>query len=181
MNGNIQREKYELTAYDKFWLNTNKCGDFIVMAIGFVENTDETNSNFNQSVCQQALDLLQKRHPFLCSYLDQATNCIKVPNGNETFNPIELEFSNNMISYSELIKELEEFNSKLFNFEYKSNLSRCKVASFVHLNKTKMYSINLSVSLIITDGINIKEWEVELEDKSKLTYYMWDFGKFKLF
>ena len=28
----------------------------------------------------------------------------------------------------------------------------------------------------VTDGIDIKEWEVNLEDNTKLTYYMWDFA-----
>jgi GTPase SAR1 family protein len=29
----------------------------------------------------------------------------------------------------------------------------------------------------ITDGINIKEWEINLPDKTTLTFSMWDFGK----
>ncbi len=28
----------------------------------------------------------------------------------------------------------------------------------------------------ITDGINIKEWVVDLPDRTQLTYYMWDFA-----
>ncbi len=33
---------------------------------------------------------------------------------------------------------------------------------------------------IITDGIDIKDWIVQLPDKSKLTYSIWDFGLIKL-
>ena len=29
----------------------------------------------------------------------------------------------------------------------------------------------------VTDGINIKDWVINLEDNSKLTFSMWDFGK----
>jgi hypothetical protein len=29
----------------------------------------------------------------------------------------------------------------------------------------------------ITDGINIKDWIIDLPDQTQLTYSMWDFGK----
>ena len=29
----------------------------------------------------------------------------------------------------------------------------------------------------VTDGINIKEWRVPLNDSTDLVYSMWDFGK----
>ena len=31
----------------------------------------------------------------------------------------------------------------------------------------------------VTDGIDIKEWKVPLEDSTELVYSMWDFGKHK--
>ena len=31
----------------------------------------------------------------------------------------------------------------------------------------------------VTDGINIKDWVIDLDDNSKLTFSMWDFGKSK--
>lgn len=33
-----------------------------------------------------------------------------------------------------------------------------------------------AIATSITDGINIKEWVVSLEDQSTLTYFMWDFA-----
>ena len=44
------------------------------------------------------------------------------------------------------------------------------------LMKTHNENEQVFVPPLITDGINIKEWEVGLPDKTKLTYYMWDFA-----
>ena len=40
----------------------------------------------------------------------------------------------------------------------------------------KGYSNSETGTPQVTDGIDIKEWEVNLEDNTKLTYYMWDFA-----
>jgi hypothetical protein len=30
----------------------------------------------------------------------------------------------------------------------------------------------------VTDGINIEDWVINIDENSKLTFSMWDFGKF---
>jgi GTPase SAR1 family protein len=35
---------------------------------------------------------------------------------------------------------------------------------------------NNTEELQVTDGISIKDWEIILQDNSKLTFSMWDFG-----
>lgn len=151
----LENRAYPLTNYETMLLNFNKCGDSIVMGIAFVENIEE--SELNSTLCKQALAFLQKRHPFLRSYLDQATNSLIVQN---EYNEIELDYANDFISYADLVRELEMFNSKPFDFAYRSNLGRCKVASFTHLNNAKMFSISLTTSLTVTGkyfklGLNV--------------------------
>jgi hypothetical protein len=137
---------YALTDYEKLLLNYNKCGDSIVMGTLLVENQN-SSIELTEDKVKQALLILQKRHPFFRAYLKEQSN-IQVL--YEDYNPIELDWSDNSITHSELISQLEIFNSKFFDFKYKSNFVRCKVASFIDSTNVKMYSINLSLALIIT-------------------------------
>jgi len=136
----------KLTELEKYLKIANECGDYIVMGIAFVKN-DDPNNELTQSIVNQGLSILQKRHPFFRAYLNNDAN-IQVQ--NKDFDQIDLDWSDNSISNSELITQLEVFNSKLFDFKYKSNFVRCKVASFISSTGDKMYSINLALALIIT-------------------------------
>ena len=136
---------FALTDYEKVLLNINKCGDSLVMDIAFIENTD-TTYQFTEIITRTALDFLQKRHPFLRAFINLNSD-LEVQSDN--YSAIELEWSDNNITRSELITELEIFNSKMFDFKPKSNLSRCKVSSF-NDSGFKMYSVSLSMSLVIT-------------------------------
>lgn len=134
----------KLTELENYLKNANECGDYIVMGIAFVKN-DDLNSELTQSLVNQGLSILQKRHPFFRAYLNEDAN-IQVQ--NENYDPIDLDWSNNSITYTELMSDLEMFNSKLFEFDYQ--LFFCKVASFIHSTGDKMYSINLSLPLMMT-------------------------------
>jgi hypothetical protein len=136
----------KLTELEKYLKIANECGDYIVMGIAFVKN-DDLNNELTQSILNQGLSILQKRHPFFRAYLNNDAN-IQVQ--NKDYDPIDLDWSDNSISHSELITQLEVFNSKLFDFKYKSNFVRCKVESFISSTGDKMYSINLALALIIT-------------------------------
>ena len=135
----------KLSDFEQMLLCCNKCGDFIVMSITFLENTD-TTYQFTEIITRTALDFLQKRHPFLRAFINLNSD-LEVQSDN--YSAIELEWSDNNITRSELITELEIFNSKMFDFKPKSNLSRCKVSSF-NVSGFKMYSVSLSMSLVIT-------------------------------
>ena len=135
----------KLSDFEQMLLCCNKCGDFIVMSITFLENTD-TTYQFTEITTRTALDFLQKRHPFLRAFINLNSD-LEVQSDN--YSAIELEWSDNNITRSELITELEIFNSKMFDFKPKSNLSRCKVSSF-NDSGFKMYSVSLSMSLVIT-------------------------------
>ena len=138
----------KLTEYEKLFVNCNKCGDYIVMSIAFVKNEDR-NNELTECIVKQALLIIQKRHPFFRAYLDEKASSIQIL--NEDFNPIQLDWSDDLLTLSELMHELEIFNSKIFDFKYKSNLVRCKVASFIDsTTSAKMYSVNLSLALLIT-------------------------------
>jgi hypothetical protein len=113
---------YALTEYEKLLLNYNKCGESIVMGTLLVENEDDINIALTEQIVKQALLVLQKRHPFFRAYLNDDASSIHVQ--NEDFNPIELDWSDKLIAHSELITQLENFNSKFFDFKYKSNLVR---------------------------------------------------------
>ncbi len=47
------------------------------------------------------------------------------------------------------------------------------------LNALRKENNEEELEVNITDGINIKDWEVSLEDKTRLTFSMWDFGNKK--
>ena len=133
-----------LTEYEKFYVILNKCGDFIVMSVAFAQNQDP-NIELTENIVKKALIILQKRHPYLRSFIDKQSN-IQIQ--NENYDPIDLDWSNNSITYAELMSDLEIFNSKLFKFDYQFVF--CKVASFIHSTGDKMYSINLSLPLMMT-------------------------------
>ena len=152
------RNLIKLTDVEKLYLILNKFGDSIVMVTALVENTD-LNYDINKDLCIRALEFLQRRHPFLRAYLTEDTN-LKIQTGK--YCPLEIEWSDNSITYDELISELEAFNTKQFDYNSESYLARSKIASYIDSTGKKMFAINLSMSLILTDGINITVLIIEL-------------------
>jgi hypothetical protein len=156
---------YELTDYEKIVLNINKLGDLLVMGIILIEN-EETNSNvqLTESTVRNALNLLQKRHPFFHAYIDENSN---LQINEQDYNLIELEwFDQDQLqpNRSEMLTQLELFNAKPFDFKAYSNLVRCKVVRYLENESSNkiMYSISLSIASIITDGINVTAITIEL-------------------
>lgn len=154
---NHDKNLIELTDFEKVLLHVNRCGDSLVMVTAFVESTN-LNNQLNEELCRKALSFLQKRHPFLRAFLTENTN-LEIQTDN--YDSLELEWSDNSITYHELISQLETFNCKLFDFKSKSHLARSKIASFIHLNGVKTFALNLSGSIVITDGVNITTLIIE--------------------
>ena len=75
-------------------------------------------------------------------------------------------------------KHLENFTkviSKNVFLKKKVGLGEAGKTSLLHaLMNDPTYKIPA-----VTDGIDIKEWKVPLEDSTELVYSMWDFGKHK--
>ena len=147
----------ELNTYEKFALVTTICGDFIVKSTSFVDS----KVKIDQKSVEEALIYMQKRHPLLRSTLNQTKekNCrYEIDEkliGKYDFTWVDLN------SKDEIIKELERFNSKLFNYDDgKSLLWRFMTICYQEKNSTK-YCFNLAVSLPCTDGINISSLMVE--------------------
>lgn len=138
---------YALSDYEKTLLNLNKCGDSIVMGIAFVA---AINHCLTETLARNALNFLQKRHPFLRAFLDEHSN-LKVQ--LEDYETIDLEWLDADLSRNDLVTQLEEFNARLFDFKSNSNLVRSKIVSFVDESNTKMYAVNLAMALIITGKI----------------------------
>ena len=107
---------YELTDYEKIVLNINKLGDLIVMGILLIEN-EETNSKvqLTESTVRNALNLLQKRHPFFHAYINENSN---LQINEQDYNLIELEWfdQDQLPNRSEMLTQLESFNTKTFDF-----------------------------------------------------------------
>ena len=137
---------YPLTDFERMLLNINKCGDSIVMGIAFVKNTSET-AQLTEIMAKHALNILQRRHPFFRAFLNEQ---FEIQIQDENYEPIELEWSNDYVIRSDLIAQLEIFNSRIFDFKPKSNLVRSKILSFVDDVGEKLIAINLALALIIT-------------------------------
>jgi hypothetical protein len=137
---------FKLTDYEKTMLNSNKCGDSLVMVVAFLENQIEAHQISETIVCK-ALTFLQRRHPYLRSHLDENLNLVIK---TENYDPIEFQWSDKNIEREQLIKDLEEFNTLMFDFNSKSNLARCKAASFIDSTGKKMFSLSLLIPMVIT-------------------------------
>lgn len=155
----------ELTPYEKVVLITNLLGDFNVISSTFFEfDRSKSDLEFNDDLVRTGLNILCKRHPYLRA-------SIHVNKTDENFiakahfkiaSSARIEFESLELSDSnEIIKCMEDFNSKLFTINNDGILWRTQLISYYE-NGTKKYLINLVVHLTICDGINISTLSLEL-------------------
>ncbi len=105
---------------------------------------------------------MKKRHPLLRANIshDPVLKSVNLIIKNKYAEDLDLEWCR-IDSRVFLTKTLEEFNSKLFEYEKKCLLWRCKVIEFKE-NGINKFCLALVLPLYITDGINITTITIEL-------------------
>ena len=154
--------RIKLSSYLKAKFYSTTYGDFIVFNTGIIKNV-RGNKNLTPGLVKTALRHMQTRHPLLRSHIEHeevAENeedlflCIADDNSDENLAPIELQWTEEISSRAEMIKELEEFNSKIVKFRDGGSLAQAKAIEFVD-DGLKKYAISLRMLCLITDGVNI--------------------------
>lgn len=68
---------YDLTSYEQYFTNCCKVGDLQVMGIALLKQNSKQNDGdkeLKKSMVEQALHILQDRHPFLHAYIENTTS-----------------------------------------------------------------------------------------------------------
>ena len=161
----LSEKEFVLTSYEKVVLDTTILGDFNVVGSTFNEVKDQVV--ITKELINKALVIFQKRHPFLRSYVATVDNntrqsCLRVLSKIvDSAQMIDFEFIDLKSNTSNIIQQIELFNSKLFQVN-NGLLWRCLAILYNDQMGKQMLSINLSISLIITDGINTSTLSIEL-------------------
>ena len=124
--------------------------------------SSEEGSVLNESLVKKALLYMKKRHPLFRANLvhEKTTKLVNLNIESKYSDEINLEWSL-VDCRKSLIKELEIFSSRLFDYDSKCLLWRCKVIEFLE-NDCVKYAIVIILPLFITDGINITAITFEL-------------------
>jgi hypothetical protein len=151
-----------LSEYEKSLYYYTKCGDLMVLGVAVVESSVSQHT-LDVDVVRRGLNFMKKRHPLLRAHLEHEPpneDVYLIINKLEESVDCELEWVN-IETRDELNFKLEQFNSKMFHYDSKCLLWRCKVIRFLENNNEK-YAVCLQIPLFITDGLNIIALLVEL-------------------
>jgi hypothetical protein len=151
-----------LSEYEKSLYYYTKCGDLMVLGVAIINNSSQRQT-LDVDLVKRGLKFMKKRHPLLRAHLEHEPSnedVYLIINKLDESAECELEWKT-IESRDELNQELETFNCKMFHYEKKCLLWRCKVVEFKE-NDALKYAICLQIPLFITDGINITALLVEL-------------------
>ena len=116
----------------------------------------------DENLVRKAMLYMKKRHPLFRANVDHdpISKSVNLIIQNKYTDDVDLEWCQ-INSRNFLTKKLEEFNSKLFEYEKDCLLWRCKVIEFKENDMVK-YCLALVLPLYITDGINISTLIIEV-------------------
>ena len=155
---------YELNELECLGMYLANSGDLLCASINFIDIEQSKISQFKESLVYQALVYMQKRHPFLRSYLKKNSDTkyfIEVK--DQLDDEIELEWNDlrqdESTTRQEIISKIERFNCLLFKMD--SILWRTQIILFKESNLDKI-SLTLSFPNFVTDCFNLSTLSIEL-------------------
>lgn len=155
-------KKYELSLFEKFFMEANFTGDALTMATSFADtgNIDDLDTIKTKSL--EALKYLQRRHPFLRGYVGIENENASIVVTNDASDKIDLEIvdlTKESPTRADLIERCTLFNSTQYDFTEKL-IWRAQLIFYKEDAKNKIV-FNLVIPSFATDGFSITTLSVE--------------------
>jgi hypothetical protein len=131
------------------------CGDYVTFNLGIIRSSQGTkleNDHF-----KKALVFMQERHPLLRAHIEHDTTN---PRDvylvfNQKPRDIDLDWTSDVNSREEMVKEVEKFNNRRFNFRESCLLLRAICIEFTDSDGQKKYAISFRMISGLTEGLNM--------------------------
>ena len=158
INTKVKKEIYTMNYLQKlspneisnYYLTT--LGELLVLCVNIIESSQSSDIDISEDLFENALMFMQKRHPLMRASLLFETNQIfyKIHDTLPLNRNEDISFEC-LKSKEEMIKRLETYNCKLFDYKKEnSKLWRAFLFEFIGENRIKQYAVGFLMPLFIT-------------------------------